>query len=94
MAYLLVRHKVRDYHDWKPGFDDHGSTRKAQGSRGGMVFRNADDPNELLILMEWDNLENARQFADSDDLKEKMEEVGVTDRPDIYFLEKTAEPSM
>ena len=36
--------------------------------------------------MEWDSVENAKKFAGSDDLREKMQEVGVTDRPDMYFL--------
>jgi hypothetical protein len=35
MPYLLIRHKVKDYDKWKPVFDEHGSTRKANGSRGG-----------------------------------------------------------
>ena len=86
MAYILVRHKVQDYAKWKPGFDEHATTREANGSKGGLVFRNADDPNEVLVLLEWDDLEKARQFAQSSDLREKMQEVGVVDQPDVYFL--------
>jgi heme-degrading monooxygenase HmoA len=89
MAYILVRHKVQDYAKWKPGFDEHATTRKANGSKGGLVFRNADDPNEVLVLLEWDDLEKARQFAQSSDLREKMQEVGVVDQPDVYFLNGT-----
>ena len=44
-------------------------------------------PNEVLLLLEWDDLERARLFADSDDLREAMTRAGVTDRPDIWFLE-------
>ena len=87
MPYILVRHKVNDYDAWKSGFDDHSATRKAAGSKGGHLFRTADDPNNLVILMEWDSLDNAQAFASSDDLRETMQRVGVVDRPDIYFLE-------
>jgi hypothetical protein len=53
MPYLLVRHKVEDYERWKPVFDhDHGATREQSGSKGGRILRNADDPNELVILLE------------------------------------------
>ena len=90
MAYILVRHKVQDFADWKPGFDAHATARGASGSKGGLVFRNADDPNEVVILLEWDDLEKARQFAQSDELREKMQEVGVVDQPDVYFLNGTS----
>ncbi len=56
------------------------------GSRGGQLFRNATDPNELVILLEWDDLEKARQFTQSEDLREVMQGLGVVDHPDIYFL--------
>ena len=56
MPYLLVRHKIEDYQRWKPVFDhDHGASRKRSGSKGGWILRNAFDPNELVILLEWDN---------------------------------------
>ena len=88
MPVVLVRHKLQDYDAWKPGFDQHGSTRQASGSRGGRLFRNADDPNETFILLEWDGLEKARDFAQSDDLRETMQRLGVADQPDVYFLEE------
>jgi quinol monooxygenase YgiN len=88
MPYLLVRHQVEDYARWKPLFDQHGLTRQRNGCRGGQLFRNSNNPNELLILFEWDNLERARQFAQSPDLRETMQRAGVIDQPDVYFLEK------
>ena len=51
------------------------------------LLRNADDPNEVFIMSEVENLRKARDFAASSDLREKMQEAGVVDRPDIYFLE-------
>jgi uncharacterized protein (DUF1330 family) len=89
MPYLIVRHKVEDYERWKPVFDhDHGATRKLGGSKGGWILRNAGDPNELVILLEWDSSENARRFADAEDLREAMQRAGVADRPDVYVLEE------
>jgi hypothetical protein len=41
---------VQDYGKWKAAFDAHGATRKASGSKGGRLLRNAEDPNELVIL--------------------------------------------
>jgi hypothetical protein len=67
-------------------FDAYGITRQANGSRGGQLFRSASDPNELVVLLEWDVLERARHFAQSDDVREVMQRAGVVDHPDVYFL--------
>ena len=88
MPYFLVRHKIKDYAKWKPVFDEHGATRKKSGCKGGHLFRNADNPNELIVLFEWDDLKNARQLAQSEELKKAMERAGVSDKPDLFFLEE------
>lgn len=88
MPYLLVRHSVQDYATWKPIFDEDGTVRQAAGSKGGRLFRNADAPNELIILFEMDDLEQARAFTQSEDLRNTMQRAGVTGPPDIVFLEE------
>ena len=88
MAHMLVRHKVAEYAKWKPIFDEHGASRKASGSKGSQLFRNADDPNELVILIEWEDLGKAKEWAGSDDLQQAMEKASVVGRPDIYFLDE------
>jgi heme-degrading monooxygenase HmoA len=87
MPSLLIRHHVADYDAWRPNFDEHELTRRANGSQGGRICRSADDPNEVVILLEWDDLERARLFADSDDLREVMNGAGAMNPPDIWFLE-------
>jgi hypothetical protein len=88
VPFLLIRHKVVDYAIWRQVFGEHEITRRANGSQRGRIFHNAADPREVLILLEWDDLERARLFTDSDDLREEMNRAGVTDRPDIWFLEE------
>jgi heme-degrading monooxygenase HmoA len=88
MPSLLIRHHVADYAVWKLHFDEHGIARRANGSQGGRIYRCAGTPNEVVILLEWDDLDRARLFADSDDLREAMTRAGVTDEPDIWFLEE------
>jgi heme-degrading monooxygenase HmoA len=86
MPYLLIRHQVTDYAQWKSAFDAHSVTRQSNGSRGGQLFRNASDPDELVVLLEWDDLERARQFVQSDELREVMQRAGVINHPTISFL--------
>ena len=91
MPCLLIRHTVQDYSTWKAVFDEQADVRRANGSQGGWLFRSTES-GEVLELLEWDDLERARLFADSDDLREAMTRAGVTDRPDIWFLEDVGRP--
>ena len=93
MPAVLIRHKVGDYAAWAPVYGEDAVTRRANGARDDRLFRSADDPNEVLLLIEWDDLERARLFADSDDLRESMNRAGVTDQPDIWFLEDVGPPA-
>ncbi len=88
MAYILIRHNVADYAKWKPVFDENAAARKAGGSKGGHLFRSADNPNEVVVLLEWDSIEKARQFTQSNELREAMQNAGVTGRPDLFFLDE------
>ena len=87
MAYVIVKHTVADYARWKALFDADDANRQAGGSNGGHLFRSADDPNEVVMLFEWD-LEQARQYSQSEALRAKMQEAGVLSPPDFYFLEE------
>jgi len=91
MPYVLIRHKVRNFAKWKPVYDAHGTTRKAGGSRGARLFRNVDRPKETVILFKWSRIDTARKFARSKDLRAAMKRAGVTDKPDVYFLEEVAQ---
>jgi uncharacterized protein (DUF1330 family) len=88
MTYLLVRHTVKDYVTWKPVFDAHRNSMKSFGGKGGQLFRNADNPNEVLVLATFDNVKNARQFTQSEDLRKAMEKSGVVSKPEIFFLDE------
>jgi quinol monooxygenase YgiN len=52
------------------------------------VFRSAGDPNEIVLVFEWDSVQNAQAFAQSADLRETMEKAGVVDMPTLLFLEE------
>jgi hypothetical protein len=85
-TYMLVRHKVRDFSAWKPGYDAHHPKRVEAGLTETHLLRGASDANEVVILFRATDLVRAKAFAESSDLREIMTKVGVVDRPDIYFL--------
>jgi hypothetical protein len=84
---LLIRHRVASYRKWRRVFDSYGPTRKANGSRGGRVFLNVDNTREVVVMLKWNGPERAREFAESDDLRNMLARTGVSDMPDIYVLE-------
>jgi quinol monooxygenase YgiN len=88
MAHLIVHHKVENFAKWKPFFDDHASYRKENGSLGSKVFQSTNDPNEVFVFLEWDNVTNANRFIQSDRTKSVMKEAGVVGIPSIYFVEE------
>ena len=85
-SYMLVRHKVADFSEWKRGYDAHLPKRAEAGLTEKYLLRGADDTNEVIILFEASDLTRAKGFAGSADLRETMQKVGVLDKPDIYFL--------
>ena len=85
-SYMLVRHKVQNFSEWKLGYDAHLPKRVEGGLTEKHLLQGADDPNEVIVLFEVQNLNRAKEFAESTDLRETMQKVGVLDKPDIYFL--------
>lgn len=93
MAHLLVKHTVKDYATWRPVFDGHAAARKAAGARGARVFRGSENPNEITLLMEWDDPKKARQFFQAPELREVMARGGVIGQPEANFLEEVERTS-
>ena len=90
MPALLIRHRVSDYDAWKRVFDEQETTRWSNGCRGGRVFRNADEPGEMVIVLDWDDIRRARLYAQSDEMLELLGSAGVADLPDMWLLEQAA----
>lgn len=87
MAHILVHHKVEEYNKWEKVFDGHSSFRTENGSVGEKVFRNAEDSNDVFVFLEFQNIAEGKNFAQSDGLREAMKDAGVVGKPSVYFLE-------
>lgn len=86
MNHVLVRHRVDDYPKWKAVFDNFVDTRKSFGEKSFQILQHNGDNNNLYLLFQWDNKENAEKFFESSDLKNVMQEAGVAEAPEIHFL--------
>jgi hypothetical protein len=86
MTQMLIRHTVRDFAKWKPAYDAHRSARQAAGLKDLHLWRNVDNPNDVVLLFEVSDVSKAKAFAASPDLKQAMTNAGVTGAPDIVLL--------
>jgi hypothetical protein len=82
---LTVRHKVKDYATWRTGYDGHEQSRVSAGITNGKVFRNANDPNDVVIILDVADVAKARTWVGSDDTKAAMQKSGVVGSPSIRF---------
>ncbi len=90
MFNVLIIQKVQDYAKWKPFYEGASAKRQEYGAKEAHLYRNSDDPNEVVILFEWDNTEKARKYFESDYLLEKLKEAGAEMKTKI-FLEEAVE---
>lgn len=63
MTILQVQHTVRDFDTWKESFDSDPVGREAGGVRRYRVLRATDDPNHVVIELEFDGSDQADAFA-------------------------------
>ncbi len=84
--HMLIRHKVAGFAKWKPVYHDHLAARQKGGLEEVHLLRNTENPNEVILLFSVEDLDKAKAFAASDDLRQAMQKAGVSDKPDVYFL--------
>ena len=59
---LTIHHKVKDYPAWRKGYDEHEKSRASAGVTNGRVFRSAEDPNDILVVMDVADAAKARAW--------------------------------
>jgi hypothetical protein len=57
--HLQIEHKVPDFDGWKKAFESDPINRKKSGVRHYEIFRPVDDPNYVIIDLEFDSLGQA-----------------------------------
>jgi hypothetical protein len=85
MVHVVVHHQVKDYAQWKGVFDEHAKVRRDSGSQGGRIFRDEKDPDNVTLLLLWDNMAKARIFFESSFLQHEFDRAGVICPPEISF---------
>lgn len=85
-AAVVVQHPVADFDAWKAGFDAHEGVRREVGILGHHINRAEEDPDLVTIYLAVTDVDRVKAFAASDELKQIMEEVGVTGPPQMTWV--------
>ena len=91
MPSMFIKHSVADYAKWKPAFDEHEASRREHGFTAHSLHRDADDPNVIIVAFRVSDLNRAKEFASSEELRSAMERAGVQGPPEIWFAEDVEE---
>ena len=82
---LTIHLKVKDYATWRAGYDGGEKGRLSAGITNGRVFRNAADPNDVVVLQDVADVTKARSWLGSDEMKVAMQKDGVVRHPSVRF---------
>jgi uncharacterized protein (DUF1330 family) len=87
MAISLVLHRVADFPAWRQVYDSVDDLQKAGGVTAESVHRAAGDPDNVLVIHEFETLGEAQAFFASAELQGAMQRAGVVGQPRIEFYE-------
>jgi quinol monooxygenase YgiN len=88
VTHAHVGFKVKNYAQWKEGYDASVEQRKAAGELSFQVLRNVNDPNTVTVLSVQESAERVQAFLDSPDLKARMKEAGITEMGKMLIMEE------
>jgi hypothetical protein len=64
MTMLLIEYRVQDFAGWKAVFDQDPLGRKPHGVTHHRLYRDADDPDHLMLSLEFPAAAQAKAFLD------------------------------
>lgn len=82
---IITRHKVGNFAKWLSSYEAHDSLRRANGLHNYVIGRSVADSSIVLVALKADDIEKAKAFGKSADLKQAMQKAGVTGTPKIMF---------
>ena len=80
---LTIHFEVKDFNTWHTSYNGNERNRVSAGITKSRVFRNSDDPNDVLLLQDANDVAKARTWYGSSEMKAVMEKSGVVGSPSI-----------
>ena len=86
MPTLAAQITIGDYAKWRPVFDKNKHLRDKAGLMNVRVYRDADNPKELIIWSKTSNTAKAREALNGPEIRSAMQDAGVVGPPKIHVI--------
>jgi len=83
---VIARLQVSDFDTWYDEYERMHPVRASFGERGHDLYRDADDPNVVVVVFGWDDLANARRYFEGDELAASVSRARAAGSPDVRYL--------
>lgn len=84
MATIFRRIRVADYDRFRAVYDAGAAAREAAGFHDEQMLRSAKDPNDILIVTTVADVEHARAYGQSDEVRERQRAAGLLELSNYY----------
>jgi heme-degrading monooxygenase HmoA len=91
MATMIAKMRVANFERWKEDFVSMSGARSKSGWVEHRVLRDATDPNIVTVVSRVKDLDSAKRYGQSNELREAMQRSGVLGPPDISFCDDDSE---
>jgi len=90
-AAVIVQHNVDDWDTWKSAFDQSEDARRSASALGHHINRGENDSNAIDVYMAIGDVDKAKAFLASDDIREAMKSGGVQGTPEVMWMKPLRE---
>ena len=87
--YVLMRRVLNDFDAWKQVVSTMDGLRAQYGSRGLTAYRSANNPNEVLLVFEWDDDKPYSAYLELPEVKSALAATGtaeITEVSEVFHL--------
>jgi heme-degrading monooxygenase HmoA len=91
MATMIAKMRVANFERWKEDFESMTGLRGKSGWIEHRVVRDATDPNVVTVISRVSDLDSAKRYGQSNELRDAMKRSGVLSPPEIAFCEDESE---
>ncbi len=88
MAIMFGRATVDDFATFRKAFDEGEGIRQSAGSTGNTVYQSVDEPNEIIVRVEFPTADAAKAFSTSQGLRDAMQRAGLKEAPRLLIVEE------
>ena len=86
---IMIRVQPENFDVWREAHDGQREARTAYGMSDGPVYRDETDPETVLVTLNVEDIDRAREWFGSDAFKGAVERAGRVSR-EIWFAEQSS----